>query len=135
MNVDGTLKWTYTFNTGGMFGTPSIGADGTIYIGNRDGKFYALNPYGIIKWSYNTGNVRSSTIGADGTIYVGSEDGNLYALNPDGTVKWTYTTGGKVYGSVAIGSDGTLYFGSADGYVYALADTVLQADQTVVLFH
>ena len=131
LNVDGTLKWTYTFNTGGMFGPPSVGADGTIYIGNADGKFYALNPDGTLKWSYNTGNVRSSTIGADGTIYVGSEDGNLYALNPDGTVKWTYTTGGKVYGSVAIGSDGTLYFGSADGYVYALADTVLQADQTV----
>ncbi|WP_321506270.1 PKD domain-containing protein [uncultured Methanoregula sp.] len=118
----GNVKWIY--QTGGVIGYVgySIGADGTIYTGSNDKKFYALNPDGTAKWSYTTGNqlVGTPAIAADGTIYEGNLDKNLYAFNPDGTLKWTYATGGAVRGSPSIGSDGTIYVGSFDKIFYAI---------------
>ncbi len=119
----GTLKWTFIANTyTDVDSSPAIGADGTIYVGSGNGMFYAVNPDGTLKWSYQTGfEITSSpAVGDDGTIYVGSHDDNLYAFNPDGTVKWTYTTGGTIGSSPAVGSDGTIYFSSGDYKFYAL---------------
>jgi PKD repeat protein len=113
--------WNY--NTGTItYSSPTIGTDGTIYIGSNDKNVYAINPDGTLKWIYTTGSMieSSATIGADGTIYIGSCDKKLYALNPDGTLKWTYITEDEIYGSVTIGADGTIYFGSADKKVYAI---------------
>ncbi|MEK7821835.1 MAG: PQQ-binding-like beta-propeller repeat protein, partial [Planctomycetota bacterium] len=59
--------------------------DGTIYIGTRDGTFYAIAPDGRPRWSYKTGGpieFSSAAIGPDGTVYVGSTDGYLYAFGP-----------------------------------------------------
>ncbi|MBN2082493.1 PQQ-binding-like beta-propeller repeat protein [bacterium] len=115
------VKWTYTTQSG-VFSSPAIGTDGTVYVGSQDDKLYALNPNGTLNWSYTTGdNVDSSpAVGTDGTVYVGSSDNNLYALNPDGTLKWSYATGADVRSSPAIGADGTVYVGSLDSNVYAL---------------
>ncbi|AKB37165.1 cell surface protein [Methanosarcina siciliae C2J] len=106
--------WTYTTEDSVQYSGPSIGADGTIYIGSADDNIYALNPDGTLKWKYTTGGdvCGSPAIAADGTIYCGSSQ--IYALNPDGTLKWNYTTEGRVLGSPVIGSDGTIYCGCAD---------------------
>jgi outer membrane protein assembly factor BamB len=118
----GTLLWTYATGGAIQYAGPSIGQDGTIYVGSTDNNVYALNSNGSLKWSYTTGNkiYGSPVISADGTIYTGSYDGKLYALNPDGTPKWNYTTGARIYGSPAIGPDGTIYVGSYDKNLYAL---------------
>ena len=107
-----------------IFSSPAIGPDGTIYFGSWDKNFYAYNPDGTKKWSYQLGAVEFSSpiIGADGTIYFGDYDKNLYALNPNGTKKWTYNTNGYIPSSPAIGADGTLYFGDEDGNLYAIKD-------------
>lgn len=116
----GALKWQYQI--GGTQASPSIGADGTIYIGSGNGYLYAFNPTGALKWRYQTGGigVSSAAIGTDGTIYVGSEDDYVYAITPDGALKWRYQTGDQVISSPAIGGDGTIYVGSYDGFLYAL---------------
>ncbi|AKB29105.1 cell surface protein [Methanosarcina siciliae T4/M] len=118
--------WIYT-TEGAIYGSPVIGSDGTIYVGNSgDKKVYALNSNGTLRWTYSVGGTDgiSSTpaIGSDGTIYIGSGNYGLYALNSDGTLKWKYTTeGGRIKSSPTIGSDGTIYFGNYDDYkVYAL---------------
>ncbi|UTB32318.1 MAG: PQQ-binding-like beta-propeller repeat protein [Methanobacterium sp. ERen5] len=114
-------KWKY--KTGNMiYSSPSIGTDGTIYIGSTDYNLYALNPNGTTKWKYTTGGVISSSpaIGSDGTIYFGSCDDNVYALNTNGTLKWKYTAGNKIYSSPSIGSDGTIYIGCIDNNLYAI---------------
>jgi len=119
--VPGNLKWSY--ETGFLVSSsPTIGFDGTIYVGSWDDKLYALNPDGTLKWSYITGGYVNSSpaIGLDGTIYVGSNDDKLYALNPDGTLKWSYETGDSIISSPAIGFDGTIYVGSRDYKLYAL---------------
>lgn len=116
-----STKWKYT--TGDKIeSSPTIGSDGTIYIGSEDHKLYAINPDGTLKWNYTAGGSidSSPTIGGDGTIYFGCSDYKLYALNPNGTLKWNYTTGNVIYSSPAIGKDGTIYFGSDDHKLYAI---------------
>ena len=37
------------------YSSPVIGTDGTIYIGSSDYYLYAVNPFGSLKWRYQTG--------------------------------------------------------------------------------
>jgi outer membrane protein assembly factor BamB len=117
----GNMYWEYLTGNG-VFSSPAIGSDGTVYVGSNDDKVYALNgATGAKKWEFLTGGwVHSSpAIGSDGTVYVGSWDNKVYALNgATGAKKWEFLTGGEVYSSPAIGSDGTVYVGSKK--VYAL---------------
>jgi outer membrane protein assembly factor BamB len=116
-----TTKWKYNI-TEWIYSSPSIGSNGTIYIGSNDNNLYAINPNGTLKWKYTMGDGIESTpaIGSDGTIYVGCLDCNLYAINPNGTQKWNYTTNKLIWASPFIGTDGTIYIGSYDGNLYAL---------------
>ena len=100
---------------------PTIGNDGTIYIGSSDSYLYALNPNGFLKWKYLTGGdiYSSPSIGIDGTIYTGSDDYNLYALYSDGTLKWKFLTIGLMRSSPKLGTDGTIYV-MGDYILYAI---------------
>lgn len=90
VNPDGTEKWHYT--TLGAFlhaDTPTIGADGLIYVTGYDTTYgyskylYAFNPDGSINWVFTDGDAIQSgvAISDDGTLYVGSYGGKLYALH------------------------------------------------------
>lgn len=70
-----------------MESSPAIDVEGTVYIGSSDGKLYAINADGTLKWSFQTkGAIESSpAIGSDGTIYIGSNDNHLYAIG--GTIQ------------------------------------------------
>ena len=47
-------KWA--FKTGDWVrSSPSIGSDGTIYVGSDDDNLYAINPDGSKKWAFKTG--------------------------------------------------------------------------------
>lgn len=80
---NGQLLWNFTTNE--CFSSPAIGEDGTLYAGSFDGKLYAINANGNVKWSYGIGEeipfkaVRSPAIGIDGTIYVAAGS-KLYAI-------------------------------------------------------
>jgi large repetitive protein len=110
----------------GIWSSPAVAPDGTIYVGSSDTNLYAVNGAGDIKWAFKTGGPvwSSPAVGDDGTIYVGSSDNSLYAVNPDdGSKKWAFPTSGPVMSSPAIGFDGTdhiLYVGSNDGNLYAV---------------
>ncbi|MDD5311817.1 MAG: PQQ-binding-like beta-propeller repeat protein [Dehalococcoidia bacterium] len=126
INPDGTIKWSYTLpSSSPIDASPTIGKDGTIYIGTSDesnAQLIAFNPEGSIKWSCSVGKVLYSApaIGSDGAIYVGCFDNKLYAINPDGSLKWTFTAQDKITTSPAIGSDGTIYIGTFDAKLYAV---------------
>jgi len=142
---DGTVKWQYNIMKNprpdgtSALSSPALDIDGTIYFGDEEGIFHAVDPDGNRKWTYDIAQgrecyIRSSPcIGADGTIYVGTKvvpgvQVQFVALNPNGTLKWVYEPhdrnineqGNDIYSSPAIGSDGTIYFGCETGYVYAL---------------
>ena len=50
---DGTMKWQYKM-TYGTETNPSIGPDGTIFVG--DDMLYAINPDGTLKWTFDPGS-------------------------------------------------------------------------------
>ena len=121
---DGTLRWSYHISDSTKLSSPAIGADGFLYVGDAQ-KIYAMNAYGQLQWTYDTGDVIGSSpaIGADGTVYVGSCDHKLYALTASGcnaSAKWTLLTGNAIKSSPAIGADGTVYVGSTDNKLYAV---------------
>ena len=69
-----------------MSSSPAIGPDGTVYVGSRDDKLYALSgKTGAKLWEFETGHPGRSSpaIGPDGTVYVGSGDNKLYAIKTD----------------------------------------------------
>ncbi|MDQ7825902.1 MAG: PQQ-binding-like beta-propeller repeat protein [Candidatus Eremiobacteraeota bacterium] len=73
----------WEFQTGDMVvSSPRVGPDGTVYVGSRDKKVYAINPDGTERWEFETdGWVGSSpSTGPDGTVYAGSGDAKVYAL-------------------------------------------------------
>jgi outer membrane protein assembly factor BamB len=41
----------------GIFSTPVIGADGTVYVGSADTFFYAIGPGGRLRWKVGTGGI------------------------------------------------------------------------------
>lgn len=118
----------WSFDTGkGIFSSPVIDKDGTIYIGSANKNFYALQPDGQEKWKKTLGELVDSAalIAADGTVHVGSGDGHLYAFNPDGSEKWKFLPKGGAFitwfeGNVMMGPDGTLYAGNDDFHLYAI---------------
>lgn len=111
--------------------SPSIGNDGTIYVGSACGPFcgtmYAIDgPTGKVKYTFSTnGAINSSPlIGSNNVLYFGCDDGNLYALDATYlTLKWSFSTGSAIKASPLLGSDYTIYIGSSDKYVYAIKDT------------
>jgi outer membrane protein assembly factor BamB len=139
---NGAMKWKHY--VGDEISTnPSIAEDGTIYCGGN--KFWAINPNGTRKWTFNMGNNRhvdssSPAISADGIIYFGtnigdSEGGEIIALNPDGTERWRKIIAGYwVESSPSIGEGGTVYIGSSHnmekGWLHAFnrADLSIDAD-------
>ncbi len=103
-------------------GNVAMGPDGTLYAGNTNFNYYAVNPDGTQKWVYATGsnNWSQAAFGADGSIYWGSLDTYIRAVSPVGRELWTKMTLGFVAASAAVGSDGTVYIGSFDSNLYAL---------------
>jgi outer membrane protein assembly factor BamB len=131
--VDSNGKKKWQVDTGGLLlRSPTVGRDGTIYIGAK-GYVYAFTPAGKGKWEFKlktrqTYAQTTPAIGSDGTVYVAADrgmDSVIYAINPNGFKKWEYHSEGVVQSSIAIAVDGTLYAGTNSrvgkgGRVYAL---------------
>jgi len=109
LNPDGTLKWTYT--GGFTYSSPTIGPEGTLYMGSSDGKLYAfagavdftadhpsggaplavqftgISPLTVTTWSWDFGDGTTSTEQnpSHTFISVGSFTVNLTITHHDGT--------------------------------------------------
>ncbi len=132
----------WTFRTGrGIFSTPVIGADGTVYVGSADTYFYAIRPDGRLRWRIKTGGLIDA--GAALSAYeprlgsapltFGSGDQRLYHLSTPRTgrprILWKFrptvppVKGQRVdwwEGPVAIGPHGVIYAGNTGGTAYAI---------------
>lgn len=99
--------------------------NGTVYIGNLDGNFYALDALtGAEKWKFKTGaSINSTPTVVNGVVYFASWDKKLYALDAaTGAKKWeSNTTTVKLLQPFAapIVINGMLYFGG-EHHLYAL---------------
>lgn len=122
---DGNLVWGHLSDEVVRM-TPSIASDGTVYMGDYNGAFFAFNPDGTQRWmgTYTRFKWASPAIGTDGTIYTGcgEHDTKFNAISPgDGSLVWDYTATEKVRSAPAIDSDGIIYF-SDFKTMYALND-------------
>jgi serine/threonine protein kinase len=122
-----TLVPLWNYATGqDITASPTV-ARGLVYIGSRDGIFYAFaascrqacQPL----WSYHAaGAITSSAAVAGGMVYIGADDHTLYAFSAlcqqDCQPLWSYKTGGAISASPTF-ANGTVYVGSADGKLYA----------------
>ncbi len=115
-------KWEYQTDRD-VFSSPAIGYDGTVYVGSKDGKLYAINMDGTLRWATTLSGyytLSSPAVGVDGTIYIGSNNDFLYAVHPNGNIAWSFETNNDVQSSPALGADGTIYVGSDDSHLYAI---------------
>ena len=84
----------WVFHTSkGIFNSPVIDSDETVYIGSGDHYLYAIDKTGRLKWKYLTGEIIDSSALLDdkGRVYVASGDAYIYALNRnDGKLLWKF---------------------------------------------
>lgn len=121
--------------SGDVYASSPVVADGAIYFGAVDGNVYAVDATsGVVRWKSATGGrVRSTPALAGGRVYVGSADGAVYAFDrEDGRILWRYETEGASLASASFGydrrtiqsspavADGRVFIGARDGFLYAL---------------
>ncbi len=138
----GGRPWAFATKRG-IFSTPVIGGDDTIYVGSADHVFYALRPDGTLLWRFRTGGIidaaaaiaKHSKALHTVPITIGSGDQLLYRLRSNPRLRrkrriiWRFAptlppAGGQQVswweGNVAIGPGGTVYAGNTGGAAYAI---------------
>jgi outer membrane protein assembly factor BamB len=141
------VAWTVDLGATRVMASPTVGPDGTIYVGTSGGQLFAVASDGTVKWTAQTGPSLKSApaLGLDGTVYMPTSDGNMYAVTPRGQVKWAFAFnnhlgptplvtntgqgpggGGGANGigsgaSPTIGNDGTIFIGANNSNMYAVA--------------
>ena len=126
----------------GIFSTPVVDAEETIYVGSADHHFYALNPDGSVHWSFKTGEIIDSAAAltvrnGQHFVTVPSGDGHLYHLSlapgynsAEDRVQWSFDAAPHRHekdlgydwfeGNVVAGPDGTLFAGNTNWNYYSL---------------
>lgn len=118
----------------GIFSTPIVGADETIYVGSADKRFYALDPVtGDERWTRETGECIdcAGCIDRKGNLWFVSCDAGLYGLTTSGEEVWSlnlfenrqHFTPSTIYwweANVSLGPNGWLYAGNDDFNLYAI---------------
>ncbi|MCK4998958.1 MAG: PQQ-binding-like beta-propeller repeat protein, partial [Anaerohalosphaera sp.] len=120
--------WTYDAGSE-ITSSPTVGPDGTVYFGTRNGRLHAVDKNGSARWTHSTDAMIFATpaVDTDGNVFVGSQNGSVYAFASDGSDLWSFATQGPgqlpgaVLASPSIGPDGTVYIGGLyDPTLYAL---------------
>ena len=127
----------------GIFSTPVVDENGTVYIGSADHIFYAISIDGTILWKLEIDGIidSSALLHENGNLYFGAGDGKVYCVNrKTGNVIWTFVGQtpqeveeeyniktynlGWFEGNIAILPDGSLLAPNDNYLVYRLsADT------------
>lgn len=131
------LAWMADLNptlSGLTYGQPVLSADGTVYSAGEDGKLYAFNPDGSLRWTFAYGGEYESTptIGPDGCVYVQGHRhataNQLLAVNPDGTERWRVDVADDVghwaftaLGSPALSADGRVLCVNLVGVLHSVS--------------
>jgi outer membrane protein assembly factor BamB len=129
LNADtGKLRWR--LKIGPSESSPLV-VDGTVYVGDWNGKLYALSAAsGATRWTFQAGDkIKDAVALSGGRVYFGSYDHHVYALNAKtGKLVWKASAQqrlgglGTFYATPAVAYD-RVYIGSTDGKVYSFGAT------------
>jgi len=122
------LQWEFMPDGAIGSASPSVGTDGTVYIGSQNGTVYAISSDGSLKWRFFTGTTigGSPALSSTSTIFTGNLDGKVFSISSSGNMNWVIDAPGPVSGGIVIGRDGTLYvpiFLNGGGNIIALNPT------------
>lgn len=73
--------------------TPTVDAQGNVYVGSADHHLYVFSPKGKFRWKYKVDGlvkVQSPTVAKDGSVAFTTSDGHIIALDNDGRERWKY---------------------------------------------
>lgn len=111
-------KWEYSFSiaTGPStnpwyISSPVIGLDGSIYVSQSTGIFYAMYPWGSVKWSFNHGSNLPCLGTPGGSYYNGysspviDSSGNVYAATLCTLYAFSAATGATLWSMPVVGSN------------------------------
>jgi outer membrane protein assembly factor BamB len=133
----GDRPWAFRTKKG-IFSTPIVARDETVYAGSADTWFYAVGRNGRRRWRFKTGEIIDSAgvLGRGGTVTFGSGDENVYRLRSRprrlsraGRLIWRFRARrppaqGQLVnwfeGNVTMGPGGVLYAGNTGGPEYAI---------------
>jgi outer membrane protein assembly factor BamB len=111
----------------GSGASPTVGPDGTVYIGANNSNLYAVAPDGSMKWLYEAerelaGIWTAPVLSPDGlTIWFGANKGGIYAVGTrDGSRLWQFPVYGSIYASSVLDNRGVLYTGTTIEHLYAI---------------
>ncbi len=137
---NGDQPWTFQ-TAKGIFSTPVIDVEGTIYVGSGDHFFYAIGRDGLLRWKFQTGEIIDSAAAlshdsgrGEDFITLISGDGFMYQLRVGENIQledrlvWKFEAELRTEvsynrwfeGNVAIGADGTIYAGNTNFNYYAV---------------
>ncbi|KUG25462.1 hypothetical protein ASZ90_004717 [hydrocarbon metagenome] len=108
----GNIIWTYkTDSFLANNSAPAVTADGTVYFGNQNWEFYALDKDGNFKWKHKSSSSfyqTATVLDKEGNIYTGTSD-SLFCFRPNGEIKFKLSIG-KIRGHVAFSPNGDIFY-------------------------
>lgn len=117
----GETLWSQPLD-GASVGTPTLGNDNQLYIGNFANQMVAFGiEDGQEIWTTPTaGWIWSGPARDDEHIYFGDLEGNFYAVNQSsGSIVWQLQPDGEVVGQALVNGE-QVYFGTESGTIYAV---------------
>src|SRR5262249_22489661 len=89
-----------------------VGEDGTIYVGDHQGRFHAVRPDGTRRFRVDThGPIWSAAAVTEHAVFVGSDADAVLSAGPaNGRAIFRLHTAGDADGAIGIAPDGTLRF-------------------------
>lgn len=113
------IKWKFDESRGRLFAGAPVVAGSAVYVGDKQGSFYALDrETGAKRWELKTGGMPGPAAVARGMVYFGG--GNVFyaADTRTGQERWRFQTEGTTcYAPAVVGR--TVLFASGDGNLYA----------------
>ncbi|MGA9750931.1 MAG: PQQ-binding-like beta-propeller repeat protein [Acidobacteriota bacterium] len=100
---------------------PVLASDGSVYFATDDGKFSALTPSGVLKWSISPGGqVITPPVLQGNYLYFGTSNQELRGYGLDGKLLWELGLGVNISTPLAMAAGGYIFFGTTDGTLYCV---------------
>ena len=131
LDAEGKERWRYDRMLDRTRATPSTiywweanvceGPNGWLYAGSDDFYFYAIEPFGGVRWASPTGlHIWAAPAFENDRVFVPSFDRNLWAFDlTTGRTRWRRNLGNFMASSPAV-AGGLVFVASFDHHVYAL---------------
>lgn len=103
---------SWSFETKGWVWDAPVIEENTLYVGDLEGNFYAINTIdGRPVWNsiQPDGTIIGSPLITEDFIVIGTESGSAYAIDREGAIIWQYSIGGRLYTSPVQGDDLILF--------------------------